>query len=240
MKKGKVFLLIAFAMIFAVATVGQANAQVTYYFGDYNIFGTPPAGGGVLPTGDWAKAEFIDVTGGVQLTLNVTNNLSVENIGEFYFNYAGDATSLLISAQAGGGATAVISQGSNAYQADGDGLYDLLFNFPPPPGEFAGKFTAGETIIYDITGSGVSASNFYDLAATGGPNGPFYAAAKLQGILCTDPDSLTYGDCEGDPPTTSSWSAGTTTVVPEPISSTLFIVGGATLGFRRFRKKFKK
>lgn len=30
------------------------------------------------------------------------------------------------------------------------------------------------------------------------------------------------------------------TVVPEPISSTLFIVGGATLGLRRLRKKFKK
>lgn len=29
-------------------------------------------------------------------------------------------------------------------------------------------------------------------------------------------------------------------IVPEPISSTLFLVGGATLGFRRFRKKFKK
>jgi hypothetical protein len=34
--------------------------------------------------------------------------------------------------------------------------------------------------------------------------------------------------------------AGQTTVVPEPISSTLFVVGGATLGFRRFRKKFMK
>ncbi len=30
---------------------------------------------------------------------------------------------------------------------------------------------------------------------------------------------------------------GTTTVVPEPVSTTLFIVGGATLGFRRFWRK---
>jgi hypothetical protein len=32
----------------------------------------------------------------------------------------------------------------------------------------------------------------------------------------------------------------TTTIVPEPISSTLFVFGGGTLGFRHFRKKFKK
>ena len=29
-------------------------------------------------------------------------------------------------------------------------------------------------------------------------------------------------------------------VAPEPISSTLFVIGAATMGFRRFRKQFKK
>jgi hypothetical protein len=33
---------------------------------------------------------------------------------------------------------------------------------------------------------------------------------------------------------------GSAPIVPEPVSSTLFIVGGATLGLRRFWKKFKK
>ena len=229
---GRGLVLLFVAILFIVAVSGQVNAQVTYYFGSDSMFGNPPQGDGVAPTGTWATAEFIDVTGGVQLTLNVTNNLSVENIGEFYFNYAGDATSLTITAQAGGGSTAVISQGSNSYQADGDGLYDLLFNFPPPPGNFDAMFTAGETVIYDITGTGVSAANFYELAAPGtGSNGPFYAAAKLQSIPC---DEGTYPECEGG--TTSTWAAG---VVPEPVSSTLFIVGAASLGVRRFWKKRK-
>lgn len=34
-----------------------------------------------------------------------------------------------------------------------------------------------------------------------------------------------------------AWAVRDVTVVPEPISSTLFIVGGATLGIRRFRKR---
>lgn len=36
-----------------------------------------------------------------------------------------------------------------------------------------------------------------------------------------------------------AWAVRNLSVVPEPISSTLFIVGAATLGFRRFRKKIK-
>jgi len=40
--------------------------------------------------------------------------------------------------------------------------------------------------------------------------------------------------------TTGYGSVMAVRVVPEPISSTLFLVGGATLGFRRFRQKFRK
>jgi hypothetical protein len=230
---GKVLGLLFIAIIFIVAINGQANAQLTYDFGDNSMFGAPQYGG-VAPTGTWATATFIDVgVDHVQLTLNVTNNLTVENISAFYFNYEGDATALTINAQAGGGSTASVQQGNNSYMADGDGLYDLLFDFPPPPGNFSAKFTAGETVIYDITGTGVSAANFYTLAAPSQSQvGPFYAAAKLGGIPCDQYDA----NCISMGGTTSAWAAG---IVPEPVSSALFIVGAATLGFRRFRKKFR-
>ncbi len=40
--------------------------------------------------------------------------------------------------------------------------------------------------------------------------------------------------------TLGAWAVRDVTVVPEPISSTLFLIGGATLGCRCFRKKFNE
>jgi hypothetical protein len=48
------------------------------------------------------------------------------------------------------------------------------------------------------------------------------------------------GGLYNDPGDSTNWDALDVHMTPEPVSSTLFIIGGATLGFRRFRKKFKK
>jgi len=61
------------------------------------------------------------------------------------------------------------------------------------------------------------------------------------------PTNLSLLDQSGSQYNVENWNHGAwvntsvdITVVPEPISSILFIAGGATLGFRRFRKKFLK
>ena len=43
-----------------------------------------------------------------------------------------------------------------------------------------------------------------------------------------------------DPSYIWTMGAASFSVAPEPVSSTLFLVGAATLGFKRFRKKQKK
>ena len=59
----------------------------------------------------------------------------------------------------------------------------------------------------------------------------YFPAGTITGNLIVGdlPDGWQVNDGSFDPPT----------VVPEPISSTLFLVGAATLGFRRFRKTIK-
>src|SRR5690606_8512015 len=116
-----------------------------------------------------------------------------EFVASWYFNLdpAFDPTDLQISPT--GQSRAAISTthsghiqtGEDAFQADGDGLYDILFSFAPPPGgPFPGpRFAPGDWIEYEITGiSGLTENSFAFLSAPAGGHGPFPTAAHVQGI----------------------------------------------------------
>jgi hypothetical protein len=80
-------------------------------------------------------------------------------------------------------------------------------------------------------------SLLYNSTITTSNDQPYWFDFNYKGV-----DTIWFKVDAGSP-TPSTWIAIdniTTTVAPEPISATLFIVGGATLGLRRFRKKFKK
>src|SRR6185503_10467667 len=74
-----------------------------------------------------------------------------------------------------------ITEGVNAFKADGDGKYDVLFQFSTTPGD---SFTGGEQISYLITGiTGLDAMDFYRfLSLPAGGHGPFFAAGHVQAI----------------------------------------------------------
>lgn len=108
-------------------------------------------------------------------------------------------------------------------------------------------------ILFDFGGYNSSVI-FVD--SSGGGNDPTSTSNTIDSWTISDGgkslDLFFYGDPVGIGETANLrvWTdntAGTNdpfaigsypSVVPEPISSTLFIIGGATLGFRRFRKKF--
>jgi hypothetical protein len=97
----------------------------------------------------------------------------------FNFNPAEDATALSFNLLSGEGADSVLL-GTDAFKADGDGYFDIQFKWSAS-GD--GRFTGGETAVYQITGAGLSAEDFaflsvdqFCLETT------LYSAAHVQGI----------------------------------------------------------
>jgi hypothetical protein len=75
-----------------------------------------------------------------------------------------------------GPAATSVSLGDNDYMADGDGLYDIFLEFDTAAAQ---RFDAGEVVVYTVTGTGLTAADFFEIAAPGGGAGPFFAAAKV-------------------------------------------------------------
>ena len=216
----------------AFLTISTVNAATLTLVFDHS-FGSDPAAGS-----DWLTAVFDDGGGAgtVNLQMTVANTIGAADITRIYFNLDPNLNpdSLSFSRVGGTGPTAgntTITTGVNAFMADGDGFYDILFDLPPPPGDDASRFNAGETLVYDLTGSssasGLVASSFDFLSLDAAGFGPFVAAARVQStpLACVSPE--VGNDCGSD------WIAPNP--IPVPAAAWLFGSALGLLGWVRRR-----
>lgn len=208
--------------LLSAATAAQAS---TITFGlDVTFSGTPPSGS---PT-----VTLTDTAAGVEVSISSFPLSGTEFIDDVYLNFTGDVSVLSALYQSGVVANNV-SFGSNSFKADGDGYFDILIDYPPPPGN-AGTFTADLTSSYVFSLAGINTSMFNasSFCETGCGTGSYFAAAHIQGLA--GGLSAWVGDGNGPnppppppPPPPDS--------VPEPASMVLFGMGmvGAAMRVRK-------
>lgn len=203
-----------------------AKASILYQFNTIFSGGPDPT-----ETGPWIDASFIDVTPGtVLLTITNVNLSSTEFVqgngngssGGLFFNLNtnDNPTALNFSlVSSNGNFGPMISTGVNQFMADGDGKYDIQFDFS------SHAFSTDSSITYKLTGiAGLTAADFEYLSAPAGGSGPFYAAAKIQG-LPGGGGSMFIEPGQGPQ----------TIPVPEPSPSIVFLGGLGLFGMARLR-----
>ena len=210
-----------------VSLLAPSKAAADFYYHLNNTFsGSSPSG-----PAPWVDAFFHDVSPGtVDLTISAVGLTGTEFLSEFYINLnpIDFATNLVFTKLSTSGTFSLpsISEGTDSFKADGDGKYDVLFNFGTANGT---TLDGGESITYQITGiAGLTALDFNYLSLPAGGHGPFLAAGHVQGIMCSTD--------------TSGWISPTgLTPVPEPstsvlLSAALGLIGGARWFFARAKK----
>jgi hypothetical protein len=212
---------LAFSTAVAVLTPSVARADLTFTLGGADFSGGTDNIGGTI------TVLIHDVSTGV-VQLIITNNLAdaAGFLGDLFLNTTaaplGSPAGSCIACLAINNTPPTFNFGSNAFQADGDGLYDIALNFSNAASD---RLTPGESITLQInstSGGAFNAASFGTLSAPGpgGGAGPFLVAAHIQGLNNGGSDWIT-----------------TVTNTPEPGSMILVATGLVGLAVRRRQMK---
>jgi hypothetical protein len=199
---------------------------------DFDVsFGDPLDADTVAPDGPapWLTAFFDDGNspGSVDLTLSVSAGVGSAEVTQVYLNVddAIGGGNLTITPTGGTGPSPTISQGTDAYKADADGWFDLLFEMPVTAGL---TFDAGETLTFSITGDPnlvASSFNYWSTPDQVDPNGPFLGAAKF---TSTGECVIENGECT---------YPGSDWVGAVPVPAAVWLFGSGLLGLAGVAKR---
>ncbi len=205
---------ITIALFIACLCASNLNAAIVSYDIDTVFTGCAPEGAGF-----WLNVTFDDegTAGSVNMTLTATNLTGNEKVGQLYLNLDPvlSPTSLSFSSptQFGTFDTPAISKGVDGYKADGDGYFDVLFDFSTSEGH---EFGVGESVSYVISGISTLTAESFEFISYNKQDSKigYLVAAHVQSI---------------GPAGNSGW-----VTVPEP--ATLAILGIGSLLFLRKRR----
>ncbi len=198
-------LLVMFSIIMTLS-ISLQGADLLYELN--TVFSGPGTPSGPTP---WLTAEFNNNGDGTVRLQMSTNTLATgEFVSKWYFNYDPTKTVTDLSFSRVGSAPPgdpAISTGTNSFQADGDGKFDIEFSFQT---SLTNRFGPSQSIIYDIssTSASLDVSLFDYISVEGGGAGTFNTAAHIQGLGSENEDS--------------AWIANNGAVIPEP--STYFML----------------
>lgn len=164
-------------------------------------------------------------TNEVTMTMSLAGMSSSEKLKEWYFNSSIDPTGFTFTHVSGDTATAIdlVFNSTSNWKADGSGGYhDIRFSFSTSG---SSAFKGGETVVYKISGTGLTAAKFDTYGITSADDGEVYrSVVHLLGIAIP-----------GSTDTASKWIGDVGTPVPEPGSIALLAAGLAAIGLRRRR-----
>jgi len=227
--------LVVLSAIFSLMSTTVSDAGIVYdngFSGNYNgglIFSQ------FMPVNNFVLSSSANVTG-ADIFISQRDDVVWDNAIEWMiFGYNGSSPASVISSGAGSNYSVTSTL---PHSTEPRSLIEAHFDFGNGV-----SLTAGQSYWFGIHAFNVTAGQDgliwrnRDVTRVGGP-------AYTMNLLSTDWQNPVRDQYDSN----SEWTSHTldprfrltdTTVVPEPISYILFIIGGATLGFRRFWNKRK-